>query len=62
MKVALVVLFGKEKNMGYFTWTDARREPKVLKNGRFSSRDILGYDLKERLSGSENRIAISECL
>ena len=29
--------------MGYFTWTDARKEPKLLKNGDFSSADKIGY-------------------
>lgn len=29
--------------MGYFTWTDARREPIVLKNGDFAVADKIGY-------------------
>lgn len=30
--------------MGYFTWTDARREPRLLKNGDYSVTDKIGYD------------------
>lgn len=29
--------------MGYFTWTDARREPKLLKTGDYSKRDKIPY-------------------
>ena len=62
MKVALVVLFGKEKKWDILHGQMQEKKNIPIENERFSSRDILGYDLKERLSGSENRIAISECL
>lgn len=29
--------------MGYFTWTDARRHPKVLKSGDYAAADKIGY-------------------
>ncbi len=29
--------------MGYFTWTDARREPKRRKNGDYAIADKIGY-------------------
>lgn len=29
--------------MGYFTWTDARKEPKILKNGDYASADKINY-------------------
>ena len=29
--------------MGYFTWTDARRHPKKLKNGDYAVADKIGY-------------------
>jgi hypothetical protein len=29
--------------MGYFTWTDARRHPKLLKNGDYAAADKIGY-------------------
>lgn len=29
--------------MGYFTWTDARREPRLLKNGDYAIADKIGY-------------------
>lgn len=29
--------------MGFFTWTDARRNPRILKNGDYSAKDKIGY-------------------
>lgn len=29
--------------MGYFTWTDARREPKLKANGDYTAKDKIGY-------------------
>lgn len=29
--------------MGYFTWTDARKEPRILKNGSYAATDKIAY-------------------
>lgn len=40
--------------MGYFTWTDARRHPKILKNGDYAAADKIGYGVYAKVVCPDN--------
>lgn len=40
--------------MGFFTWTDARHEPRLTKNGGYHTKDMIGYDCFAKIVCPDN--------
>lgn len=40
--------------MGFFTWTDALRKPRILKNGDYAAKDKIGYDCFAKIVCPDN--------
>lgn len=42
--------------MGFFTWTDAKRQPRILKNGDYAAMDKIGYGAIAKVVCPDNSI------
>lgn len=47
--------------MGFFTWTDAKRTPRLLKNGDYASVDKIKYGSRVKVICPDNTMIVEPC-
>ena len=47
--------------MGFFTWTDAHREPRLTKKGCYYAEDMIGYDSFAKIVCPDDTEIIEDC-